>query len=706
MLAELNYDIPKVERGYAGKTLYINLSDSKVKEVPVTDAMKKVFTGGKGFDLWMMWTTMPKRPVKWDEPENAICIGTGPLCGTTTYPGAGKSIVTAISPLTGIPIDSNVGGYFGPFLKFSGFDALELQGKAKKDVVIFIDGDAGRITIEEDWGLPEESHLLGAELTKRYAPGEEGYKDVSVVSAGPGSDNTYWGCLNFSYYDVKRKVVRYKQAGRGGIGTVFRNKRIRALVCKKSGIHSLSNEPANPELLKEVASAHTKEILTLDSKQNEMRVLGTTHITPIMNEFDLLPTKNYQYGAHEEAGKLHADVFRKYFDPGYDGCWRGCSIACAHGVRDFKLKTGPFAGEKVFVDGPEYETVAGCGSNMGIFDPEAVIEFNFYCDTYGIDTISFGTGMAFVMECYGRGLINKKHTGGLDLGFGQFGNAAEVLHQMARGEGFGMIAGRGIRNMKKHFAKEFGADAVLMEDIGMESKGLEFSEYMTKESLAQQGGYGLTLKGSQHDEAWLIFLDMVHNYMPTFEDKAEALHWFPMWRTWFGLNGLCKLPWNDVVPADNKQTKEPAKVPQHLEWYAKFFEAVTGRKSVPGDLINDSERVYNFQRIFNLRQGHGKRGDDWIPYRAMGPVTVEEYESRAERYDTQMKEKIGVDPEGKTTEEKIAITRKYREEQYETLKDSVYPRRGWTLDGVPTLEKVKELGIDFPDVVALLEKNQ
>ena len=82
----------------------------------------------------------------------------------------------------------------------------------------------------------------------------------------------------------------------------------------------------------------------------------------------------------------------------------------------------------------------------------------------------------------------------------------------------------------------------------MESKGLEFSEYMTKESLAQQGGYGLALKGPQHDEAWLIFLDMVHNFMPTFEQKAEALHWFPMWRTWFGLNGLCKLPWNDVVP--------------------------------------------------------------------------------------------------------------------------------------------------------------
>ena len=112
----------------------------------------------------------------------------------------------------------------------------------------------------------------------------------------------------------------------------------------------------------------------------------------------------------------------------------------------------------------------------------------------------------------------------------------------------------------------------------MESKGLEFSEYMTKESLAQQGGYGLALKGPQHDEAWLIFLDMVHKLFPTFEDKAEALHWFPMFRTWFSLCGLCKLPWNDIVPEDNKDTAEPAKVMKHIEWYAEYFSAVTGRK--------------------------------------------------------------------------------------------------------------------------------
>ena len=367
--------------------------------------------------------------------------------------------------------------------------------------------------------------------------------------------------------------------------------------------------------------------------------------------------------------------------------------------------SGPYKGKKVFVDGPEYETIAGCGSNLGIWDPYTILEFNFYCDAYGLDTISVGTSFAFVMECYEMGLIDSQATGGLELNFGNRLAALELLHQVAHGEGFGKIVGQGIRRMKKIFAEKFGADAAIMEDIGMEAKGLEFSEYMTKESLAQQGGYGMALKGPQHDEAWLIFLDMVHNFMPTFEQKAEALHWFPMFRTWFGLCGLCKLPWNDIVPEDNKETEEPAKVMKHVQWYADYFSAVTGRKVGPDDLITMSEAVYNFQRIFNLRMGFGRREHDSIPYRAVGPVTVEEYESRRERYDQQLREKHGVDIEGKDTAEKVALLRKFREQLYEELKDAVYKRRGWTADGIPTLATVKRLKIDFPEVVEVLKAN-
>jgi len=703
--AEFTYPLGKVEKGYNHRTLYINLTSNQIISKPVTQQMKDTFIGGRGFNLWLLWNALPKdHIVKWDDPENEICIACGPLGGTPIYPGSGKSIVVTISPLTDSVMDSNVGGYFGSYLKFAGWDALEIQGKAKSEVIIFNDGDEGKVVIEGAEGLPSETHKIAEILTEKY--GGKDKRSVSVVSAGPGAEHTRFGCLNFSWYDLPRKIVRYKQAGRGGTGTVLRDKKVKAIVVKFSKLTAESNNPADLDLLKQIGPAYNKEIRTLDPKQHKMAVVGTTHLVDIMNDFDLLPTKNFKFGSHPEALKLGEEVYGKKFHPGFDGCWVGCAVACAHGVKDFELKTGPYKGQKVFVNGPEYETIAGLGSNCGIFDADWVVEMNFYCDIYGIDTISLGTATAFVMECYEMGLIDKNVTGGLELNFGNKEAAMEVLHQMARSEGFGVVVGQGIRRMKKLFAEKYDADPKIMQDIGMEAKGLEFSEYVTKESLAQQGGYGLTLKGPQHDEAWLIFLDMVHNLMPTFEQKAEALHWFPMFRTWFGLNGLCKLPWNDIVPEDNKNTPEPAKVMAHVENYVKYFYAVTGRKITPEDIISMSEKVYNFQRIFNLRMGFGTREHDDIPYRAIGPVTEEEYESRAERYDKQLRDKVGFNPEGKLTKEKLAVLRKYREAEYEKLKDAVYKRRGWNHNGVPTLEKVKKLGIDTPDIVKLIEKFQ
>jgi aldehyde:ferredoxin oxidoreductase len=700
LVKSLDYKRPEVDRGYVDQTLYVDISDQDIKIKPVDQRTKDVFIGGKGYDLWLLWNAVGP-DTRWNDPQNAVCIASGPLGGTPIYPGSGKSIVTTLSPLTGSAIDSNVGGYFGPYLKFSGFDALEIQGKAFEDTIVFIDGIEQKIQIFTANGLAQNAYELSAQLTEHFAAGKP--RSISVVSAGPGAKNTLIGCLNFTWYDVKRKRARYKQAGRGGIGTVFADKGLKALVVRWDSVTADTNQPADKTALKNVAKLYSREIVELDPKQNEMSRIGTTHLVTIMNDHDLLPTHNFRYGSHPQAPNLGQQVYRRLFDPGFDGCWMGCTVACSHGIKDFVPLTGPFKGCKVFVDGPEYETIAGCGSNLGIFDPNTVVELNFYCDAYGLDTISVGTSIAFAMECFEMGLINATHTDGMDLSFGNRLSALELVHQMAAGKGFGHIIGQGVRKMKQLFAADFGADPAVMADIGMEAKGLEFSEYMTKESLAQQGGYGLALKGPQHDEAWLIFLDMVHNFMPTFEQKAEALHWFPMFRTWFSLCGLCKLPWNDIVPEDNKDTAEPAKVMKHINWYAEYFSAVTGRKTAPDDLVKMSESVYNFQRIFNLKMGFGRRVHDDLPYRAVGPVTELEYESRAERYDTQLQEKYGVDLSGKTTAEKVALLRRFRQDEYEKLKDAVYQRRGWTADGIPSVAKVKRLGIDFPEVLELLK---
>lgn len=188
----------------------------------------------------------------------------------------------------------------------------------------------------------------------------------------------------------------------------------------------------------------------------------------------------FLFASHREAENLGQGVFRRLFDPGFDGCWMDGTVACSHGVRDFVPLTGPYRGIPVFVDGPEYETIAALGSLLGIFDPHTVIEMNFYCDACGLDTISVGTATAFAMECFELGLIPPEATGGLELRFGNRFAALELLHQMARGEGFGCIVGEGVRRMKALLAERWGADPRLPADIGMEAKGLEFSGYMTK----------------------------------------------------------------------------------------------------------------------------------------------------------------------------------------------------------------------------------
>jgi aldehyde:ferredoxin oxidoreductase len=183
VLAQFSYEPGGIERGYAGRTLYVNLSDNTIASKPVTRQMKDIFIGGRGFGLKLLWDGVTPDTC-WDDPENEIIISSGPLGGTTGYPGAGKSLVVSLSPLTNCVMDSNVGGYYGPLLKFSGWDAIEVQGKAQEDVIILVDGDTCRVTIER---APEEAvdtHLMGEQMAEMYADGKQGKRAISTVSAG------------------------------------------------------------------------------------------------------------------------------------------------------------------------------------------------------------------------------------------------------------------------------------------------------------------------------------------------------------------------------------------------------------------------------------------------------------------------------------------------------------------------------------------
>jgi len=201
VLAEFSYEPATAQKGYTGKTLYVNLDDGQISTKEVTDEMKEKFIGGRGFGLWYLWHGVNDN-TKWDDPENEIVISSGPCGGITQYPGSGKSLVVSISPLTNVVIDSNVGGHFGPLLKAAGFDAMEVQGKADGDVIVFIDGTAGKVTIEEAPNVPVDTHKVGQWLIEDMAETEEDRYFMSAVSAGSGAEHSRFGCLNFSFYVV------------------------------------------------------------------------------------------------------------------------------------------------------------------------------------------------------------------------------------------------------------------------------------------------------------------------------------------------------------------------------------------------------------------------------------------------------------------------------------------------------------------------
>lgn len=718
LLSMMFSPVPELDRGASGRFLSVDLGTGNISVGRFGEEEKTFLRGGKGYCLGLLAKgTLPT--TKWNDPENKIVFAGGRLAGSPVC-GSGKAIATTFSPLCeqkegrgDKPMDSNFGSGWGTVLKHAGYDALEITGKTDKDVVLVIDGS--RITVElyGTENLPDDPYELSAYLSEKYAPlnknGKKDYSLVSVASTGIGAKNTLFGCVNASYH--RGGKFKLKQAGRG-IGSVFADKGLKAVVVVARSTAFELNNYADPEMMKAVARFMKKMNVFFDKDQNYMRKWGTAHIPPHVNGANCLPVNNFQRGSDPRADKIGPEAFAELFDKGASNCCRDCSVMCAHGISNLKMTSGPDKGKCVHVDGPEYETIAAWGSNLGIFDAKFIAEANYYCDKYGIDTISAGIVAAFMMECFEKGVIGKKETGGLRLEFGNKRAALELLHRMGQGRGVGRRAGLGVERLKKAYQDMYpGRDEFsgfirwVIGQIAMASKGLEFSLYVTRESLAQQLGYGLALKGAHHDEAWLIFLDRVKGLLPTDRHKAEALRWYPHLRTWFSLYGLCKLPWNDIVPSWDAKSDEPAKVMSHVKQYMKMTEAALGGKKLePEDLYLESERVYNFQRLLAGRQGHGGVEDDVIPYRAMGPVLPEEYAHHAGYYDEKLLKAYGVSSKDWSTDEKWSLLYHLLNREYKEGRSVAYQNRGWDENGIPDEEHIIRMyagGSEF--VVPLLK---
>ncbi len=712
----MNYTKSQLQRGYANRILAIDLGSDTIATPELDPEVRDYFIGGRSLGLYLLHRSVTP-DTRAGDPENPIILANGPLGGIPQFPGTAKAMAVSLSPLTGIPGVSNFGGYFGAFLKYAGFDALKVTGKATRETMIVIDGFRQEVTVEP---APEPDEVFDLEKAIAVRFTEAGYdkRNIAFMSTGAGADHTVFGCINSHYYDVTkptpngRGIFRTKQAGRTGIGSVMRDKKIRAIVV-------LANYPQgeNPygaadwDRVRRAGAKLHKVVKEVDPQSLKMYRKGSAGLITFMSkpEYQSLPVNNFQAGsdsrAHQICGKFYAEHLFEH--RGMDGCFPGCNLQCTKGGW-VTLVSGDHKGEKVWVDGPEYETAAGFGSNLGIWNAEFIMEANWHCDNYGIDTITTATIMAFLMECFQRGYLTTEDTDGLELTWGNEADALAFIHRLARGETeLVRAAGRGMIELLNwvadRYSRRTGADPMPELDLfAMQTKGLPFSFYRTHRSLSMQGSYAAASDiGAHHAAAWLIKVDLLGAF-PTFEDKAKSLISYPRVRLGNDNMGVCKLPWVDVFNPESAKVQNPDMHinPASQEIYADFFNGMLGTDMTWQEIFEKTDRDINLQRVMNaMLYGRETGTYDWIPDRAIGPTDDCLYEAEKDYNDGELVkilEKPVDEVKVMPTAEKREILMKHRKKELRKLIGVYYEKRGWNASGIPTIDTLKRLGLwDF-----------
>jgi len=702
-----------IQRGYTNRILCVDLGSGAITAPELDVQVRDYFLGGRSLGLYLLHKATSSETKALD-PGNPLIIANGPLGGIPQFPGTAKAMAVSLSPLTGIPGVSNFGGHFGAYLKYAGFDALQVTGKATRSVMLVIDGYAGKVSVE-DAPQDDEAFSLEQDLVERFTAAGFDKRHIAFLSTGLGAANTTYGCINSHYYDAtkpvdgRKGIFRVKQAGRTGIGTVMIDKKIRAIVV-------LADNPRgdNPygaadwERVKKAGSTLHKVVREVDPQSLKMHRKGSAGLITFMSkaEYQSLPVRNFQGGSDPRAEQICGKHYAEHlFDHrGNDGCFPGCNLQCTKGGC-VTLKSGAHAGRRVWVDGPEYETAAGFGSNLGIWNAEFIMEANWHCDNYGIDTITTAGGMAFLMECFQRGYLTAEDGEGLVLSWGDDSSALEFIHRLSHGETeMARAAGRGIKRLtdwvcEKH-AGRTGEDArPELEKFAMQAKGLPFTFYRTHRSLSMQGSYAAASDiGAHHAAAWLIKADLLGAF-PTFEDKARALVSYPRVRLGNDNMGVCKLPWVDVFnPESSTRTGTDIYInPASQEIYADFYNGVLGTDLQWEEIFAQTDRDINLQRVLNVLQyGDETVRHDWIPDRAIGPTDDLLYEAEAAYNDRDLAERLGKSPEelnGMATAQKRELLMQRRKQQLRLLIDAYYQERGWSSRGIPMPATLKQLGL-------------
>ncbi|MBI2626222.1 MAG: aldehyde ferredoxin oxidoreductase family protein [Candidatus Nealsonbacteria bacterium] len=609
--------------GYGGKILAVNLTNGSTPFVILDPEVAKGWIGGRGFASAFLYYAIEKGTAPFS-PENAVVMASGPLSGTFV-PAAGKVHFATKSPLTGGYGDSNMGGHIAAEMKYAGFDAIIIIGKSKRPCYLFIQDDEVQIR--------EAKHLWGrgAIETEKLLKEELG-QDFQIAVIGPaGEKKVSFACISHDFG---------RQAGRCGIGAVLGSKNLKAIAVKGTkGIKIADFD----EMVRQ-----GKKMFSWCQEQPFLKIFqrcGTPVVTEMVNQWGSLPINNFKTGHSDQAKNLHAETMRKEVVIHDKACF-ACPMACGKYSR---AKTEKF---DVYVEGPEYETIALCGSNCGIFDIKEVAYANYLCDELGIDTISGGGAVAFAIECFEKGIITKEDTDGLELKFGDIQTFEYLIKKIAlKDDSLGKLLAKGVKAASRKLGKG-------SKDFAIQVKGLEWSGYESRDAMAMLLSYLTSDNGAHHSRAWAITKD-IELGRSLVDGKAEIDIYLQHIRPMFDMLGVCRFTWVELGI-------EP-------ETYPQILKAVTGNDYALDDLLKASERVWTLNRAFWFREikDFGRKYD-------MPPARF-------------YKEPV---PTGPTAGKMPTL------ETINRLLDDYYKLRGWDENGKPTKEKLIELNLEFliPDL--------
>jgi len=607
---------------YNAKFLRINLNNREVKEETVPENITMNLIGGRGYGVYYLYKELRPGIDPLGE-SNKLIVLTGVLAGTSAQSVA-RWMVCTKSPLTGGFARSVAGGDFGAWLKFTGYEFLIIEGKASTPVYLHLTPEGCQIMeANEIWGKNTKETTL--QLTEIHG------NRTRIASIGPAGE----------------KMVRYasiitggRAAGRCGVGAVMGSKNLKAIAITAQWNVKLHDKVTFKQLVKDQVAAYRDNPNYLKHKAN-----GTTYGQNGTNLLGVFPLRNFRLGKMEEPEKISGDEYRE-IRTGDIGCY-SCSAKCAKATCANK---GIYAGIQADA-GPEYETIWAFTGTIDSTEIGASVMADQMCDELGMDTISTGNTIGFAYELYEKGILTRQDTDGIELTYGNHEAMIALISKIAAREGIGNLLAEGTKRM----AETLGQGT---SDFAINVKGLELPAYDPRGLKTMGLNFATSNIGASHCYGYApqeIFNVPVPRKIDRFDEveNADLAIYNQNWRGFAETGIICTFS-------------------SSWGWFPKIFSqmlvAVTGIEKF-GDLdyLNlVGERVLNMERLFNVREGFGRK-DDTLPKRML-----------TETLDTG-------DPEGKGRE-----VVQYLEESL----DRYYSLRGWTSEGVPSEQKLKELGLD------------